>query len=168
MKGKTLPFIVTFVVIIVIVYLFTNISQSEVVCEKKSIFEDVLLNEKITSILDGKKISRLIVTKAIILPERYANETVREEIQSSLHRTLEYLGKKVNYKVYDDQIIVTMDVHKNEVLLLDNIRFTTGHYLEILVNSNTKSNDVIPLTIGDSYTDGEFMTFMKSRGYHCK
>ena len=78
------------------------------------------------------------------------------------------LKEKVNYTISEDRIVVTIEVRKNEILLLDNIRFTIENGLQIHINSNTKSSEVIPLTIGDSYTDGEFMTFMKSRGYSCK
>lgn len=168
MKGKTLPIIITFIILATIVYLFTNIRQTEVVCEKKTFFDTILLKERIVSVLDGKKISKMTVVKTIILPEKYVNQSNLEVIHSSLNRTLEYLGDKVNYTISGDRIVVTIEVHKNEILLLDNIRFTVENGLQIHINSNTKSNEVIPLMIGDNYTDGEFMTFMKSRGYSCK
>ena len=57
---------------------------------------------------------------------------------------------------------------KNETVLLDNISFLSENDLEILIDSNTKSESVITLTIGDNYTDGEFKQYMKSKGYSCK
>ena len=63
---------------------------------------------------------------------------------------------------------VTINVHKNEIVLLNNISFVVNDDLEIIINSNTKSSEVIPITVGDNYTDGEFMMHMKNYGYSCK
>ena len=89
-------------------------------------------------------------------------------IKFSLNKTLEYLGDKVKYSVNDNNIRVTIDVNKNEIVLLNNIDFIVNDDLEVVVNSNTKSSSVIPLSVGDNYTDGEFMTHMKNYGYSCK
>ena len=165
---KSWPIVVTLVFISIIVYLFTNIRQTEVICLKTSTFDDVVLKENVVTILDGKKIKSMLVTKTILLPEKYANESSMETIEEALDRTLEYLGKKVNYVFNTDKVTVKIEVHKDEVILLDNISFTTKNDLRVFVDSNTKSNAVITLTIGDNYTDGEFMKYMKSKGYNCK
>ena len=168
-KSMTLPIVVTFLFIIIVVYLFTSIKQTEVVCEKVSSFDsDVRLKEEIISRLDGKKIVSMYVSKTITLPDQYADDDHLEKVKLALDNTLEYLGKKVKYTIGSNRIIVTMDVHKNEVLLLDNIQFRDDGDLKIKVNSNTKSSEVVTLTIGDNYTDGEFMKRMKKDGYSCK
>jgi hypothetical protein len=36
------------------------------------------------------------------------------------------------------------------------------------INSNTRSSDVVTLSVGDKYTEGELITIMKNNGYVCK
>lgn len=168
-KSMKFPIIIAFIFIVIIVSFFSFINQTEVSCVKTSDFNEIHLSEEITSEIDGKHISHLIVTKTIFLSPKYANnEAYLEEIKEALNRTLEYLGNKVKYSFLEDRIIVRIDVRKNEIILLDNIRFDASNNMAIQINSNTKSNEVIPLAIGDNYTDGEFMKFLKNSGYSCK
>ena len=168
-KSMKFPVIITFLFILIIVYLFANIKQTEVVCEQSKTFDgNVRVDEKVTSVLDGKKITNLTVVKTIVLPEKYADEVHLNSIKFALDNTLEYLGDNVKYMIGSDRIIVTINVHKNEIVLLDNIEFVVNDDLQIVIHSNTKSSEVIPLTVGDSYTDGEFMMRMKNNGYSCK
>lgn len=169
-KSMTLPIIITFIIILIIVYLFTTIKQSQVVCEKTNTYDsNIVLNEKVVSVMDGKKITSLSITKTIILPDKFINDDVHlNSIRNALDNTLEYLGNKVKYTILDDRIIVNIEVSKNEVVLLNNIDFIVNDDLEIKINSNTKSSDVITLTVGDNYTDGEFMKRLKNNGYRCK
>ena len=168
-KSMTFPIVITSIVILIIVYLFTTIKQTEVVCDYNRTFDaDVRLSEEIKAKIDGKKIKRLTIVKDITLPPKYADDTHLNSIKFSLNKTLEYLGDKVKYSVNDNNIRVTIDVNKNEIVLLNNIDFIVNGDLEVVVNSNTKSSSVIPLSVGDNYTDGEFMTHMKNYGYSCK
>jgi len=50
----------------------------------------------------------------------------------------------------------------------DNIEFLNTNDLQIKINTNTKSNDVITFSIGDNYTEGELMARMRNNGYSCK
>ena len=60
-------------------------------------------------------------------------------------------------------------LNNNQLILLDNISFIDNDgNIEVKINSNTKSNDVVALAIGDSYTEGELMTKLKNNGYSCK
>jgi len=166
-KSRKLPIIITFIIIAVIVFLFARIKQTEVVCEKTYSFDSgISLKEKIVATLDGKEINKLDVTKTILLPEKYIkDENYIEDIKNNLDRTLSYLGEKVSYSFLDDRIVVEISVNKNEVVLLKNISFDDK---KIIINSNTKSSDVVTLTVGDDYTDGEFMKALKGYGYSCK
>lgn len=166
-KSMKLPIIITFIIIAVIVFLFARIKQTEVICEKTYNFDSgIYLKEKVVATLDGKKINQLDVTKIILLPEKYIrDESYMEDIKNNLDRTLSYLGEKVSYGFFDDRIIIEISVNKNEVVLLKNISFDDK---KIVINSNTKSNDVVTLTVGDNYTDGEFMKTLKGFGYSCK
>ena len=126
------------------------------------------LNEKIVSTLDGKSIKNLVVTKKIILPEKYGQEKYLKSIEFSLKKTLDYLGKKVKYIIDEEMIIIKIEVSKDEIVLLDNIEFFDNGDLEIKINSNTKSNDIITLQVGDNTTLAEYMKKLKNNGYSCK
>ena len=166
-KSMRLPIIITFIIIAVIVYLFARIKQTEVICEKTYNFDSgISLKEKVVATLDGKEIDKLDVTKTILLPEKYTkDENYIIDIKNNLDRTLSYLGDKVSYSILDDRIIVEISVKNNEVVLLKNIKFEDKN---IVIDSNTKSSDVVTLTVGDDYTDGEFMKTLKGYGYSCK
>ena len=166
-KSMRLPIIITFIIIAVIVYLFARIKQTEVICEKTYNFDSgISLKEKVVATLDGKEIDKLDVTKTILLPEKYTkDENYIIDIKNNLDRTLSYLGDKVSYSILDDRIIVEISVKNNEVVLLKNIKFEDKN---IVIDSNTKSSDVVTLTVGDDYTDGEFMKTLKGLGYSCK
>ena len=168
-KSMTFPVVITVIIILIIVYLFATIKQTEVICNRVRVFDkDIRISEEVNTVIDGKKIKGITVVKTIVLPLEYADETHLNSIRYSLQKTLDYLGDKVKYSIADNIIKVTISVHKNEIVLLNNIDFSVNDDLEIIVNSNTKSSNVIPLTIGDNYTDGEFMMHMKNYGYSCK
>ena len=168
-KSMTFPIIIALIFIVIVISLFASIKQTEVICSNTTSFDSgIKLDEKVVAEIDGKKISRLEVTKTIYLTDKYKNEDSISEIKESLDRTLSYLGDKVKYNISEDKIIVTINVNKNEIILLDNIDFSLNNNSFIHINSNTKSSDVITLKVGDAYTDGEFMQKMKSMGYACK
>ena len=52
-------------------------------------------------------------------------------------------------------------------LVLNNLKFFDTGELEIFINSNTRSSEVITLRVGDKYSEGQFMTRMKGSGYVC-
>lgn len=170
-KSIRLPVVITFIIICIIIYLFTNIKQSTIVCEKDFSFDsDILLSEKINITLDNKKISNINLRKSIILPEKYNKK--RENlvgIQNSLDTTLSYLEDKVSYNILDDRIVVDINVNDDELVLLSNLSFYDNNgELGIHIDANTKSSGVITLVVGDIYTDGELMKKLKNNGYYCK
>jgi len=169
-KSMKLPIILSFIILGVIVYLFATIKQSEVKCEKITTFDsNIYVKEEVTAVMDSQKINNIKIKKTIVLPEKYTkDETYLYKIKEELNRTLEYLGNKVTYTIDSDRIIIEIFVHKNEVVLLDNIKFNTTNDLQIVINSNTKSRDVVTLKVGDNYNDGEFMKRLKKEGYSCK
>lgn len=170
-KSMTLPIVITLIFIVIVVYLFMNLKQSKVVCESIKTFDGGFkVKENVLSNTDGKKITSMEITKTIYVADRYVNNTESiEEVKNAIKNTLDYLGDNVSYEVLNDEIIVKMKVHKNELILLDNINFIdNGGKVDVLINTNTKSSDVISLSVGDNYTDGELMKKMKNRGYSCK
>ncbi len=168
-KSMKLPVVITLIMIVIIIYLFATIKQTEVICEKSKMMDaDIRLSEKIVSTLDGKSIKNLVVTKKIILPEKYGQEKYLKSIEFSLKKTLDYLGKKVKYIIDEEMIIIKIEVSKDEIVLLDNIEFFDNGDLEIKINSNTKSSDIITLQVGDNTTLAEYMKKLKNNGYSCK
>ena len=169
-KSMKLPVVLAVIILGVIVYLFTNIKQTEVSCEKITTYDsNIYLKEEITAVMGNQKINSLKIKKTIILPEKYTkDETYLYQKKDKLDNTLEYLGDKVNYTINKDRIIIDINVNNNETVLLDNISFNTSNGFQVIVNSNTKSSDVVTLKVKDNYTDGEFMKRLKKEGYSCK
>lgn len=170
-KSMKLPIIITFIFICIIVYLFMNIKQSVVECNKTTVFDsNIQFSETVTAKIDGKKISSLTVYKKVTLPDKInRKEENLNAIKNSLSYTLEYLGNHVTYKVSDNSVLAMIEVNNGELVLLDNVSFATnGDDVSIKIDSNTKSSDVVALSVGDSYTDGEFLMRLKNNGYSCK
>ena len=169
-KSMKLPIIITFIFICIIVYLFTNIKQTVVVCEKVSTFDsDIKLIETVTSNMDGKKITSLSVEKKIVVPDSSKKEKILNGIKNSLDYSLEYLGDDASCFVSGDSVIANVDISDNKPVLLDNVSFIDNDgEIGIHINTNTKSSEVIALKVGDNYTDGELMMYLKNHGYSCK
>lgn len=169
-KNMTFPIVLTFIIIAIIVYLFVNLKQSEISCDKTKTFDgNIRLTERLLVVTDGKEINSMRLSKTIILPDKYLKDDhYLNGIKNALENTLEYLGDNVKYTIGEDRIVVTIEVSNDEILLLDNIDFTITDDLQIKINSNTKSSEVITLSVGDHYTDGELMTRLKNNGYNCK
>ena len=111
------------------------------------------------------------LNKVIVLPSNYLEDDIHlNSIKFSLKKHYEYLDKDVvNYSVKDDRIVVNVLVDEDETIVLNNIEFFENDgKLEMKINSNTRSSDVVTLSIGDKYTEGEFITRMKNNGYVCK
>lgn len=168
-KSMTLPFILTIIIITIMVYLFTTIEQTQVVCDKATSYDaDVKVIEDVVVTLDGKEITNLNISKKIVLPDKYNNDSTIKGIQYSLEKTLNYLGDKVGYTHTDYGLLVNIKVDDNKVVLLDNISFYENDTLEIKVESNIKNSNIVVLSVGDNYTDGELMKRLKNNGYSCK
>ena len=167
-KSMTLPVVLTFIIITIMVYLFATIKQTEVVCDKTTVYDaDVKVIENVVATLDGKEITNLNVSKKIILPEKYNNEATIKGIKYSLENTLSYLGNRVEYTSTNYGLLVNIKIDDNKLVLLDNISFYENDSLEIKVESNTKNSKIVVLSVGDNYTDGELMKRLKNNGYSC-
>ena len=167
-KSMTFPIIMAFIFIVIIVYLFANIKQSQITCSKTKTFDsNMKIIENLISYTDGKKITGLELTKTIIVPDKFADSEHLKAIEASLNNTLEYLGDSVKYNILDNKIVVKIKVTKNEIILLDNIELFDNGDLQIKINSNTKSSELVALSVGDVTSDGELMKKLKNRGYSC-
>lgn len=170
-KGMVFPLIITILVIVIIIYLFVTIEQPYVECSKSTTDDlNIKVTEKLTATLDSNKLKKMELTKTIILPQDYLKtDDYLESVKFSLEKSYEYLEKdEVEVFKYDDRIIAKVTIDDDETVILNNIEFLEDDDLQIKINSNTKSSDVVTLKIGDSYTEGELMVRMKNNGYVCK
>lgn len=171
-KSKIFPIIITVLLIVIIIYLFATVKQPYVECSKDTTNQlDIEIKEELKTNLDGNRISKIELTKIIILPEKYLsnNKKYLKTIKESLKVSYAYLGKnKVKFTEESNKIIMNIVIDKDETVILNNIEFVDNDDLQIKINSNTKSSDVVTLKISDKYTEGELMTHLKNNGYSCK
>ncbi len=168
-KNRILPIVITLLILVVIVYLFVNIKQPLVECEKTTTTASAIsISEKLNTTFSRNKITRMELTKTITLPSTYRNDYYMSYIKNSLEKAYEYLEDKKEVLITDDSIIVKVDISDDETIILNNIEIIENPKFEIKINSNTKSSEVVTLKIKDKYTEGEFMTRLKNDGYVCK
>ena len=171
-KNRTFPIVITSLIIMIIIYLFATVEQPYIVCSKTTLNDlEIRVVEEVNATIDGNKISEIDLTKTIVLPSKYLEDDIHlNSIKFSLKKHYEYLGKDVvNYSIKDDRLVVNILVDEDETLVLNNIEFfENDDTLEMKINSNTRSSDVVTLSVGDKYTEGELITRMKNNGYVCK
>lgn len=169
-KSRNFLIVITCIIIMIIIYLFANVSQPYVSCSKTTTNDfGIRIVEEINTIIENNKISKIDLNKTIVLPDKYLEDSsYLESIKSSLEKHYQYLGDRVNYKIIDDRIIYSIVIENKETLIFNNIHFLENDKLEIKINSNTRSSNVVTLSIGDKYTEGKFMIKMKNNGYLCK
>ena len=169
-NGRAFPIVLTILIIGIIVYLFATIKQPYVECNRQ--FTDdlgIVVKENIVTTFGGNKIETMKDTKTINLPDEYAKKKYVDSIKFSLENSLDYLGsKKVKYEVFNNKVVARITIDKDETVILNNIEFNDNDGLQIKINSNTKSSEVVTLKIGENYTQGQFMTRLKNNGYVCK
>lgn len=169
-NSKMFPVVITVMFIIIIIYLFATVEQPLVVCEKTFISDiGVEVVEVVETTLDGRKIKNMVVYKNINLPDKYLNNGESESVIFLLDKAYDYLDDdSILISKSRNKITLKIDVSNDETIILGNIDFFDNGGLQLKVNSNTKSSDVLTLKVGDNYTEGEFMTRLKNNGYSCK
>lgn len=170
-KNMIIPSIVTVLMLVVIIYLFASIKQPYVECSKRITDSfGIVVNENLVITLSNNKISKMHVTKKIILPDKYLNDdSYLEEIKQALIKSYSYLSSDVvTISRGTNYLLVDINTLKDETIILNNISFIDMGGLQIKINPNTKSSEVVTLKIKDKYTEGEVMTKMKNSGYVCK
>ena len=170
-RSKVVPSIITILLLVIIIYLFVTVKQPYIECSRKTTDSlGITITEKLIAELSNNKISKMKVTRKITLPDKYLkDDTYLEEIKLTLDKSYDYLdddviviSKGINY------VIVKIEVEDDETLILNNISFMDNDGLQIKINPNTKSSEVVTFKIKDKYTEGEAMTKMKNNGYTCK
>ena len=170
-NGKGLPIIITIMLIVIIIYLFATVEQPLVVCEKKVTDDlDITVSEVLETTLDGKEIEKMVLVKTIILPDKYlVDDNELDSIMFALEKSYKYLGEdKVLVTKGKRSVTVKVVVEDDETIILNNVEFFDNDGLQMRINSNTRSSEVLTLRVEDDYTEGEFMTRLKNNGYSCK
>ena len=170
-RSMVFPTIITAIIIIIIIYLFATVKQPYVECSKKTVDDfGITIKEELKTELDSNKISKMTLSKTIILPDKYlSDDKYLEAFKFAIKKSYEYLDDTdVKVTSGDNYILVTINASSKETLILNNIEFYENNGLQIKINPNTKSSDVVTLSIKDKYTEGELMTHMKNNGYTCK
>ena len=162
-KSLVFPFIITLIILGIIVYLFMNVNQPYVECDKTTTFDgNIKISENLKTTLNGNKIDKLELIKVIKL-----NDTKHiNSVKNSLKDAYKYLGKNAKVSIDNNKVIIKVVVDDNETILLNNITFNGENSLEI--ENNTKSSNVVSLKINENYTEGELITRLRNNGYSCR
>ena len=166
-RNYTPVVIISFILLIIIIYIFMNFKQETINCFSTTTFDDVTVKENLVANFSGSSISSMTLTKKFILSDRFADTTHINAIVNALEKTLSYLDD-VKYSTSSNSVTVTINTTGKDILLLKNIEFISNDDLEIKIDSNIKSSNVIALKVGDNYSEGELMTRLKNNGYSCK
>ena len=169
-RNMVFPIIMTVLIIVIIIYLIGSVRQPYVSCIRSTVDDlGIKLVEDLFTTLDNNKIKKMELTKTIILPEKYlSSDKYLEEIKFALTKAYDYLGKFAKVYIESDRVIVSVNIEDDQTIILKNIEFFDEDGLVVKVNPNTKSSDVVTLSISDKYSEGEFMSRMKNNGYMCK
>ena len=166
-KNRIVPIIMTVLIILIIIYMFVSIKQKLIVCEIKEVNDlGITISGELYATIDGNKIEKLELYKVIKLPDEYIDEI--DSIMFDLGKSYAYLNNDVSINNNGNKIVVSIIIDDDETIILNNIKFGYNDNLQIYINSNTKSSDVVTLNIGDKYTEGELMKRLKNNGYSCK
>ena len=166
-KNYTPVIILILIILVIIIYLFMNAKQETIECFSSTSYDSATVKENLVANFSGSSISSMTLTKRIIVDDKYADTKHINAIVNALEKTLSYLDD-VKYSTSSNSVTVTINTTGKDILLLKNIEFNDNGDLQIKIDSNTKSSDVIALKVGDNYTEGELMTRMKNNGYSCK
>ncbi len=170
-KNRVFPIILTIVMIVIIIYLFATVKQPLVVCEKRIVDDlGITINEELEVTIDGNKIRKMALVKTVKLPDKYLNnDSYLNGVVSAFENSYEYLGKnKVTINKTKTSVTTRVEIDDDETIILNNIDFFDNGELQMKINTNTKSSNVVTLKIKDSYTEGELMTRMRNNGYSCR
>ena len=162
------PITIVAIIIVIIFYLIASTDQPNVTCSiSRSDDLNIEIQETVKAKLSSRKIIELNIKKEYILPNKLNKESNINMLKNLLDNSLEYLGDDQDVYTKDNVVTVNIITKKKNPILLDNVEFTMNDGLSIKVNTNTKS-DVTKLSVGEEYSEGELLTYLKNRGYSCQ
>lgn len=170
-KNRVFPIIIAVLLIVIIIYLFATVKQPLVVCDRKVTNDlGITISEELEVTIDGNKIDKMVLVKTIKLPDKYLKDnTYINSILFTLENSYAYLDDdKVSMSKSGNSVSVRVEIDDDETIILNNIEFFDSGELQMKINSNTKSSEVVTLKIKDSYTEGELMARLRNNGYACR
>lgn len=170
-KNRVFPIILTIVMIIIIIYLFATVKQPLVACDKRVVDDlGITINEELKVTMDGNKIGKMVLVKTIKLPENYLkDDSYINGVMFALENSYAYLDNdNVVVNKTKNSVTARVEIEDNEAIILNNIEFVDNGELQMKINSNTKSSNVVTLKIKDNYTEGELMARLRNNGYSCR
>ena len=162
------PIIIVVIIIFIIFYLIANVNQPYVSCSMKDTDDlNIETKETINVKLSSRKITELEIKKVYTFPDKLNSDSNKNMLKDLLDNSLEYLDDDQDVYKKGNQVVVNIITKEKNPILLDNVEFNFDDGLIIFVNTNTKS-DVTSLSVGEEYSEGELLSYLKSRGYSCK
>jgi hypothetical protein len=162
------PITVVAIIICIIFYLIASTDQPNVTCSiSRSDDLNIEIQETVKTKLSSRKIIELNIKKEYVFPKKLNKDANINMLKNLLDNSLEYLGDDQDVYTKDNVVTVNIITKKKNPVLLDNVEFTMNDGLSIKVNTNTKS-DVTKLSVGEEYSEGELLTYLKNRGYSCQ
>ena len=153
-KNMFFPIVIAAIIIVILFYLIATTKQPYVECSRKQTDEfGITIRENLKASLDSNKISEMEITKTITFPDKYLENNNLEAFKFALEKSYAYLDDSVKITTGDNYLRVTIDAKKDETVILNNIEFYENYGLQIRINPNTKSSDVVTLKINDKYID---------------
>ncbi len=169
-KNIFFPALITVIIIIIIIYLFINIEQPYYTCTKNTNTKNVLVSDTIKIGLQNNKIKEINLNKIITVKEDYLskNDGYPNAILFTAETAYEYLDKDIYIiNKNNNSVDINIEATDDEVLIINNLEFNDNN-AEIEINTNTKSNDVVVLKVGDTYIESDLVKYLKNNGYTCK
>ncbi len=170
-KNRVVPIIITLILIVTIIYLFATVKQPLVVCEKSTTDDlGITVSEVVEVTIDGNRIDKMVLVKSVKLPDEYLkDDTYLNSVAFALENSYAYLGNnKVKMTQTDNKVSSRVEIDDDETVILNNLEFFDNDGLQMRINSNTKSSNVVTLKIKENYSEGELMTRMRNNGYSCR
>ena len=169
-KSLFWPVMIGIVIIAIIIYLVASLEQPYVTCSIKHNNDGAIIEEKITTTFNSGVISSINYNKTITLTGKYQNVGFSKSLKSSFDKAYNYLGDAYSIKIDNNVVSVDIKLDKKVPIILDNIEvyYNEGEGMVTKIQTNTKAPGVTTLSVGDKYSEGQFMTKLKNKGYSCK
>ena len=142
-RSMVFPTIITAIIIIIIIYLFATVKQPYVECSKKTVDDfGITIKEELKTELDSNKISKMTLSKTIILPDKYlSDDKYLEAFKFAIKKSYEYLDDTdVKVTSGDNYILVTINASSKETLILNNLDLLTYIRFKVLINDFNVTN----------------------------
>ena len=169
-KSLFWPVMIGVVIIAIIIYLVANLKQPYVTCSIKNTNDVATIEEKILVSFNSDTIRDIKYDKTVYLSDTYRESINTKSIKDSFDKAYNYLGDSYSLRVDNDVIYVNINLDKKVPVILNNIEiyYNEGDGIITKIETNTKASGATTLSVGDKYSEGQFMTKLKNKGYNCK